>query len=179
VVDFLSEHRWQASDECAECHDEIAFGADDSSFCANSACHGQEWPQLELDPTQEHPIPLEGEHADVWCYDCHEGARAPEYECVNCHEAPQGHYGALCEDCHTPAGFAEATLGGQGQAFDEAAHSFPLDHGGANKDCSLCHPGSDVSRNTCYSCHEPERTRTLHEAQEIGDIFAKCTDCHP
>jgi hypothetical protein len=179
VVDFLSEHRWQASDECAECHGEIEFGADDTSFCANSACHGQEWPQLDLDPTQEHPIPLEGQHAEAWCHDCHEGMRKPEYECANCHEPPQDHYGALCEDCHTPAGFAEATLGGQGQAFDEAAHPFPLDHGGASKDCSLCHPGSDVSRYTCYTCHEPERTRTLHEAQEIGDIFAKCTDCHP
>jgi hypothetical protein len=176
---FLSEHRWQASEACAECHGEIEFGADDTGFCANSACHGQEWPQLELDPTLEHPIPLEGEHAEVWCHDCHEGTRAPVYECANCHEPPQDHYGALCEDCHTPAGFAQATLGGQGQVFDEAAHPFPLDHGGADKDCSLCHPGSDVTRYFCYTCHEPERTRTLHEAQAIGDIFAKCTDCHP
>jgi nitrate/TMAO reductase-like tetraheme cytochrome c subunit len=36
-----------------------------------------------------------------------------------------------------------------------------------------------VTRYFCYTCHEPERTRTLHEAQAIGDIFAKCTDCHP
>jgi hypothetical protein len=178
VVDFLSEHRWQASDECAECHGEIEFGADDSSFCANSACHGQEWPQLELDPTEEHPIPLEGGHADVWCHDCHEGAREPAYECANCHEPPPDHYGAQCEDCHTPAGFAEATVGGQGRVFDEATHPFPLDHGGADRDCSSCHPGGDVTSYSCYSCHEPERTRTLHEAQGIGDIFAKCTDCH-
>ncbi|MGD2177103.1 MAG: NapC/NirT family cytochrome c [Anaerolineae bacterium] len=179
VPGFLAEHRWQASDECAECHGEIEFGADDTSFCATSSCHGQVWPQLDLDPTQEHAIPLEGQHAEAWCHDCHEGTREPVYECANCHEPPPDHYGAQCEDCHTPVGFAEATLGGQGQAFDEAAHPFPLNHGGAEKDCSLCHPGGDLTRYACYTCHGPERTRGLHEAQDIGDIFAKCTDCHP
>ena len=43
-TNFMSDHRFQASDECAACHGEVAFGSDDSSFCANSACHSQEWP---------------------------------------------------------------------------------------------------------------------------------------
>jgi hypothetical protein len=176
---FMADHRFQASAECEECHGEVEFGADDSSFCANSACHGQAWPQVDLDPMQEHTIPLEGQHAEVWCHDCHEGVRKPEYECANCHEPPPDHHGEECQDCHTLEGFASATLEGQGQAFDEASHLFPLDHGGANKDCSLCHPGSDVSGYSCYTCHSPERTKALHEAEDINDIFAKCTNCHP
>lgn len=178
-VDFLAEHRWQADDACSECHGEIAFGTDDSSFCANSACHGQEWPELDLDPTQEHPsIPLEGRHAEVWCHDCHEGVREPEYRCANCHEPPPDHYGDQCEDCHTPTGWESVTLGEGIEAFDAEMHPFPLDHGGADSNCRLCHPGANVTTYTCFTCHDPGRTRTLHDARDIEDIFAKCTDCH-
>jgi hypothetical protein len=178
-VDFLAEHRWQADDACSECHGEIAFGTDDSSFCANSACHGQEWPELDLDPTQEHPsIPLEGRHAEVWCHDCHEGVREPEYRCANCHEPPPDHYGDQCEDCHTPTGWESVTLGEGIEAFDAETHPFPLDHGGADSNCRLCHPGANVTTYTCTTCHEPGRTRTLHDVRDIEDIFAKCTDCH-
>ena len=178
-VEFLADHRWQADEACTECHDEVAFGADDSSFCANSACHGHEWPQLDLDPTEEHPIPLEGQHAEAWCHDCHAGMRAPEYECANCHEAPPDHYGEDCADCHSPVGWASLSLGPQGEQFDLETHTFPLDHGGADAKCNLCHPGLDVATYTCFTCHGPERTRTLHEARDIPDIFAKCMDCHP
>ena len=85
---FPADHRWQASDACSECDGKIAFGTDDSSFCANSACHGHEWPELELDPTREHPIPLVGAHAEAWCRDCHTGAPMPEYRCDSCREPP-------------------------------------------------------------------------------------------
>jgi hypothetical protein len=178
-VDFLAEHRWQADEACGECHGEISFGTDDSSFCANSACHGTEWPELELDPTQEHPIPLEGAHAEVWCHDCHEGTRAPKYECASCHEPPPDHFGPQCEDCHTPAGWTSVSLDEAGESFDAEAHPFPLDHGSADRDCTLCHPGNNFTTYTCFTCHAPETTRTFHEAQDIGDIFAKCTNCHP
>jgi hypothetical protein len=178
VGDFVVEHRWLATDECAECHGDVEFGADDSGFCANSACHGQEWPELELDPMQPHPIPLEGEHAEVWCHDCHEGVREPEYECANCHEAPPNHYGERCEDCHTPAGFESATLGEDGKVFDVETHPFPLDHGGADQTCALCHPGGDPATYTCFTCHRPESTKRFHENRDLSDILAKCTDCH-
>jgi nitrate/TMAO reductase-like tetraheme cytochrome c subunit len=177
-VDFLADHRWQADEACGECHGEISFGTDDSSFCANSACHGEEWPQLNLDPTQEHPIPLEGGHDDVWCHDCHEGTREPEYRCANCHEPPPDHYGDQCEDCHTPMGWESISLGEVGEAFEAEAHPFPLDHGGADSNCAVCHPGGDPGSYTCFTCHSPETTRTFHEARDINDIFAKCTDCH-
>ena len=177
-VDFLAEHRWQADEACGECHGEVSFGTDDSSFCANSACHATEWPELELDPTQEHPIPLEGAHAEVWCHDCHEGTREPEYECANCHEPPPDHFGDQCEDCHTPVNWGAVSLNEMDEPFDAEAHPFPLDHGGADSDCTLCHPGTKVTTYTCFTCHSPETTRTFHEGRDIGDIFAKCTNCH-
>jgi hypothetical protein len=179
AVDFVAEHRWQADESCGECHGQIEFGTDDTSFCANSACHAQEWPELDLDPTYDHPIPLVGAHAEVWCHDCHEGVREPEYRCANCHEPPPDHYGDQCETCHTPVGWTSLTVGERGEVFNLADHAFPLDHGGADRDCRLCHPGLEVSTYTCFICHEPQRTRASHDNREITDIFAKCVDCHP
>ena len=74
---FVADHRFQASDACEGCHGEILFGTDDSSFCANSACHGQAWPSVELDAAFPHPIELENRHAEVWCHNCHEALNDP------------------------------------------------------------------------------------------------------
>lgn len=105
-TNFMADHRFQASDECAACHGEVAFGSDDSSFCANSACHGWPWPSVDLDAAFPHPIELEGKHAEVWCHECHNGVRKPEYKCANCHQPPkEPHFGVVCGECHTPAGW--------------------------------------------------------------------------
>ena len=55
---FIRDHRLLANDACVECHGELSFGRDDSSFCANSACHGQTWPLVDLDSASIHPIRL-------------------------------------------------------------------------------------------------------------------------
>lgn len=98
---FMADHRFQANESCQECHGQVTFGTDDTSFCSNSACHGQKWPQVHLDAGQPHPIPLEGAHAETWCYRCHDGQRKPAYICANCHEAPHTPGHEQCEQCHT------------------------------------------------------------------------------
>ncbi|NPV09082.1 MAG: hypothetical protein HPY83_14095, partial [Anaerolineae bacterium] len=46
---WIAEHRYRFDTSCAECHSVgNAGGADDSSFCSNSACHGREWKYLAL-----------------------------------------------------------------------------------------------------------------------------------
>jgi nitrate/TMAO reductase-like tetraheme cytochrome c subunit len=57
---FIGDHRFSADDSCVDCHGSIEFGKDDTSFCANSACHGQAWPMVDLDALFDHPIRLEG-----------------------------------------------------------------------------------------------------------------------
>jgi len=98
---FMADHRFQANESCQECHGQVTFGADDTSFCSNSACHGQKWPEVQLDAGQQHPIPLEGAHARAWCYQCHNGVRNPAYICANCHQAPHGPGHEQCDQCHT------------------------------------------------------------------------------
>ncbi len=45
---FMANHRSMVDDTCQACHGEISYGVDDQSFCANSGCHGEKWPGLDL-----------------------------------------------------------------------------------------------------------------------------------
>jgi hypothetical protein len=161
---FMADHRFLAGEGCAACHGEIAFGSDDSSFCANSACHGQAWPAVELDAAFLHPIELEGKHAEVWCHDCHEGVEKPSYECANCHEPPMAsHFGPVCEDCHTPEGFEQAEM------VADFVHPMPLEGAHATLDCLVCHGGGRTLEYSCATCHRPPSEPHFGET---------CEDCH-
>jgi hypothetical protein len=162
-ANFIADHRFQADDSCVECHGEVEFGSDDSSFCANSACHGQAWPQVELDAAFTHPIELEGKHAETWCHECHEGVKKPEYECANCHEPPvEPHFGEQCQDCHTPLGFKPADMG-------DFQHPVPLEAQHATLECLACHSaGLDLTFD-CVECHQPPTEPHFGE---------QCADCH-
>jgi hypothetical protein len=162
AANFMADHRFQADDSCVTCHGELAFGSDDSSFCANSACHGQAWPAVELDAAFPHPISLEGKHAEVWCHDCHAGVKKPVYECANCHQPPaQPHFGEDCEDCHTLAGFELATL-------DNFQHPVPLEGEHAVLDCMACHAADLGPTFECAACHRPPENHPE----------AACDTCH-
>jgi hypothetical protein len=161
-TNFMADHRFQANGNCEDCHGEIEFGEDDSSFCANSACHGRSWPEVELDAAFPHPIELEGKHAEVWCHDCHAGVEKPSYECANCHESPEPHFGPDCEDCHTPEGF-------EGADWGDFQHPMPLEDAHAGLDCTDCHVEGKEIASECSSCHQPP------SASHYGP---NCEDCH-
>jgi hypothetical protein len=160
-ANFVADHRFQANDACVECHGELEFGDDDSSFCADSACHGRAWPSVELDAAFPHPIELEGKHAEAWCHDCHEGVKKPEYVCAVCHEAPEPHFGVACEDCHTPAGFEGATL-------PPELHPVRLEGAHLEAACEACHVGGEELVYECAACHEAPEPH----------FGAVCEDCH-
>jgi hypothetical protein len=162
-TNFMADHRFQANSICVDCHGEIAFGSDDSSFCANSACHGQAWPMVKLDAAFPHLIALEGKHAEVWCHNCHNGVRKPEYQCSDCHEpAMQPHFGEACEDCHTPAGFELAELA-------DFEHPVPLEGAHIDVACSACHTAGQSLTYQCANCHQPPGE---------SHFGPDCEDCH-
>lgn len=163
-TNFVADHRFLANGDCADCHGEVAFGSDDSSFCANSACHGYAWPAVDLDAAFPHPIPLEGKHAQVWCHNCHEGVEKPSYQCANCHEPPMAsHFDGMCEDCHTVDGFEQAEIAA---GFE---HPAPLEGAHAELDCMACHAGGESLKYECASCHRPP------SEPHFGVV---CNDCH-
>ena len=193
-TNFIADHRFQADESCEACHGPIDFGADDSSFCANSSCHGESWPAVELDAAFPHPIELVGAHAEAWCHDCHNGDPQPEYVCSNCHEPPEPHFGDTCEDCHTPEGFEGAEMG-------DFEHPLPLEGAHAAAGCADCHVEGQAISSDCASCHQPPsethygpNCQDCHTPTSFGDASlpaeahpfplegahaaADCADCH-
>jgi len=160
---FMADHRFLANDVCTECHGPNTFGTDNSTFCANSACHGQAWLEVDLDAAFPHPIALEGKHAEVWCHDCHVGVKKPVYECANCHQpSMEPHFGEVCEDCHTPEGFELADVSG----FE---HPVPLEGAHTDLNCSACHTAGQSLAYECANCHQPPSEPHFGET---------CEDCH-
>ena len=45
---FMHEHRFKADDTCTMCHGKLEWGKDGGNFCANPACHGRQWPDVNL-----------------------------------------------------------------------------------------------------------------------------------
>jgi nitrate/TMAO reductase-like tetraheme cytochrome c subunit len=45
---WMHEHRLAVDESCASCHGKTEFGRDGGNFCANPACHGRTWPEMDL-----------------------------------------------------------------------------------------------------------------------------------
>lgn len=95
-------------------------------------------------------------------------------KCASCHSAPPTGFhaqaGSNCAACHSQVSWKPAT-------FDHARF-FALT-GPHNALCSTCHTGGDVSRYTCFSCHEhqPDQIRARHAQEGIQNI-ENCARCH-
>ena len=92
-------------------------------------------------------------------------------DCVDCHEkiTPGHHFNGQCSYCHDEAAWKPAF-------FD---HTFPMDHEGANGDCSSCHSVEDYQDYTCYGCHDhtAESIAAKHTEEGIPD-YSNCMACH-
>ena len=49
---WMHDHRTKIDDSCAMCHGPIKWGTEGGNFCANPACHGRKWPEMNLDATK-------------------------------------------------------------------------------------------------------------------------------
>jgi Ni/Fe-hydrogenase subunit HybB-like protein len=163
---------------CLDCHQERQLGADltDCDAChigphepapavACSTCHQstEAWRQVS---TGDHPVVLEGGHAEVSCFACHTDSLPMETSgdttCADCHQPPGDHYGGACEACHTPSGFGEARL-------PASEHPAPLLGAHQNAPCEGCHgDGQQAPAEQCGECHDrPE-----------GHLPGECAVCH-
>ncbi|MFN2157618.1 MAG: NapC/NirT family cytochrome c, partial [Anaerolineae bacterium] len=183
AADFIWEHRLLADATCAACHGTIAYGTDNTSFCANGVCHGQQWPQPVQAVDFQHPVPLVGAHADVACSQCHQGtAQLDIQDCASCHQAPEAtHFGPDCANCHTPEGWVESA----GSRVADAPNN---PHGITTVDCLVCHDAGGVRPEpadhqgipsvSCVRCHETTfvaRVPAIPHAVEVG---VRCLACH-
>ena len=102
---------------CVACHakDDTHEGRLTQS-CAN--CHSPlGWKRVTFDHGRDGHYALDGAHATVGCYDCHQAknvssAKLPT-DCYACHKAQDVHHGAFgtdCARCHTTQTFRNATI---------------------------------------------------------------------
>lgn len=52
-----------------------------------------------------------------------------------------------------------------------------MNHGGANGNCSKCHPSGGAKYN-CYACHDKGKTINKHNEEGISNLDNRCLDCH-
>ncbi|UZK70595.1 hypothetical protein OKW76_06050 [Sphingomonas sp. S1-29] len=95
-------------------------------------------------------------------------------QCAACHRPPRtplhAQAGRNCAACHSSTAWEPAT-------FDHR-RSFALT-GPHNVSCATCHTGGDLTRNTCFGCHEhqPAQVRAEHAEEGIRNID-NCARCH-
>lgn len=140
------------------------------------------------------------------CVDCHtfrlaEGAEPQAWNCMTCHDKPQGdavavavHADAACGDCHKP--HSEPTL--QPRDCAECHENLDVKHGSATgaRACTGCHSphekaGTSERCGTCHSKRRPvipatatfsgghETCGSCHEAHQFTKkAAARCASCH-
>jgi hypothetical protein len=168
-----------ASDTCDDCHRQIdaafaqahllSFGAD----CLD--CHDGVDRFGERFSHNVSDFKLTGEHREVDCAACHEGARgladfgAVSQDCYACHrsnDAHQGRFGTDCSICHTPDDWERAT-------FDHNLSAFKLEGEHTEVGCEACHQNG-VFQGTptdCYACHQ-------QDDEHNGRFGTDCAACH-
>ena len=57
---WMREHRLAVDSSCASCHGKTEYGQDGGNFCANPACHGRTWPELDLNAEPKTASKAEG-----------------------------------------------------------------------------------------------------------------------
>lgn len=54
---WMHEHRFNLDDSCTMCHGKLEWGKDGGNFCSNPACHGRQWPGVNLNVETKAPGP--------------------------------------------------------------------------------------------------------------------------
>jgi hypothetical protein len=90
-------------------------------------------------------------------------------DCQSCHNRPNNHWSGQCSKCHSPNSWGNIKVNG---------HTFPINHEGANSNCSRCHPSNNANY-TCYSCHDKSKMENEHAEEDISNISNRCAECHP
>jgi hypothetical protein len=162
-------HSGQFGDDCAACHvvtswQEVTFSHEGDYAVDCIACHTADKP---------------ARHYSGQCSACHSTSAwqpasfnhqvAGATDCVSCHfgDRPRNHFGGQCSTCHSTNAWTPASF----------KHTFPLNHGGANRNCQLCHSNNVYTTYTCYGCHEHSAAEIQKEHEGISNLN-NCVRCH-
>ena len=171
---WISGHRFRYDVSCAACHTVgNAGGADDTSFCANSACHGRDWKFLALDAPRvleltrpervtgkgARPVPHPIE-AQLDCRRCHDLDKVVPFRAEDAQVANDA-----CGGCHQlPAAPAEGTA--PTPAAGVAAVQPPV------------MPHTLEEREDCLQCHAIDSTVSPTKQDHANYTNSVCQACH-
>jgi nitrate/TMAO reductase-like tetraheme cytochrome c subunit len=190
---WLAQHRTVFDASCQKCHDtNNAGGKDDSSFCANGACHGTEWKFVGLNAPGlakifPPPVPRRGDPNVPPKAIPHPIGGSPD--CQLCHAQtskvrpyPVDHVGRkneTCLACHKPAVPAAVTPAATTAPLPSATPTpstkptTPAPVAGAPKKLPANHAG----RTICTVCHTQGVGPKL-PADHANRADGTCTACH-
>ena len=173
--------------ECASCHENPHSASERFQRC--DACHSpKDWRTID-GSSFDHAatgFPLEGQHAQVSCADCH-GAdmkKAVQTSCASCHEDDH-HQGAFdremalvrqsCDRCHDARDWKRST-------YAASKHPLPLIEGHAVR-CEQCHGGQASfprlpARGAVATGPLEERCAACHQDPHQGRLSQDCASCH-
>ncbi len=180
------DHQLAGATDCQACHAQDRPANHFQGQC--SACHSTTaWRPASFDHqlagatdcqachTQDRPA----NHFQGQCSACHSTAAwrpasfdhqlAGATDCQACHaqDRPANHFQGQCSTCHNTTNWQQANFN----------HTFPIQHGGANGQCSVCHPSGTASY-TCESCHSLAAMQAEHQEEGIFNIAGQCAACH-
>jgi hypothetical protein len=177
------DHSQVANQDCAACHAPPPnhYGPpcsvchlDTTNFRNVSFDHsrvaGQDCAACHTPPPNHYGTPCSACHLDTANFRNvrFDHAFAGGQDCAACHAPPPNHFPGACRDCHQDTGnWRNATFN----------HTFPLNHGGANGQCTTCHAGNSPPAYTCFSCHNQGEMLEEHAEEGITDI-SNCVRCH-
>lgn len=192
---WLAEHRFQFDASCTACHTvDNPGGSDNTSFCANSACHATEWKFVGLNapkvrelsappkvPSTGVPRPVPHPIAQTTdCQVCHGPDKVKPF--------PENHAAFtpdLCTSCH------QATLR-EGAAAPGAAPAIPHQLEGMGE-CKNCHAAGGIrpwpenhaafTPDICTNCHKVDQAGVAPGAapaipHQMEGGMAECKNCH-
>lgn len=164
---FMTQHTHNFGVDCLDCHDGLdtlaRFNHRDTDF------------------------PLDGQHTQVDCADCHTEERIEDIvsNCAACHQEADLHRGIFdqdCSTCHTTMDWSPAIMNGipfehgRDANFSLALHGQTFDDDAIT--CADCHPESiqDFSLDQCMQCHASQDANLMNEHQSV--FSSDCLECH-
>lgn len=160
-------HNGANGTDCAQCHTPTRW--QDATF-DHSLIGQRDCAECHSPPPNHFPAPCTTCHLDTTNFFNvnFDHTFIGNQDCSACHSPPPNHFPGACSSCHTDTtNFRNANF----------SHPFPLNHGGANGQCTTCHVGNDTAVYTCNACHNPQEMEEEHADKDIFNI-SNCVACH-
>jgi len=189
--------------DCRKCHTDLVFSnAKTTCLSCHKDMHQQTVGQdcerchtpnswIVTNITEIHRqsrFPLNGQHAQVDCYQCHKSASLLRFdpmgaECADCHS---NNFAATTKPSHIASKFPKdcflchSEKGWQPAKFDHnSSTTFPLTGGHIGIDCNSCHAKGYAGTSTdCVSCHLTNYNATTNPSHTTAKFSTDCKTCH-